>query len=373
MQKILFIVPEDYGFASHRLSLAKKMISLGWDVVLATRINEHKEVISEAGIKLFDLSHSKNNIKRHSNIFGTIIKLALLYRREKPDVIHHFTIRMTILGTFACLFSGKRYIINTITGLGSAFINNQFKYKLLRKMVKIALKILLPNSEVTVQNHDDFEFINKLGVRESQIHLILGSGVDTNQYSPSKKYNVVPIIALPSRMLWVKGIGEFVEAARAIKKTHECRFVLVGDNDNNNPNSINSGQLIKWQNDETIEWWGHQNDMSAVLNKIDIICLPSYREGLPKSLLEAASAGIPIVTTDVPGCREVVDHKANGYLVPPKNSHALIVPLKSLIESKKLRLTMGLIGREKVKNNLSSDIIDQQNINLYKSLISTIK
>ena len=370
MQKIFFVVPEDYGFVSHRLSLAKKMIKLGWNVLLATHINEHKKVIKDAGIELFDLSHSKNNIKRHSNSFGTILKLILLYRRENPDIVHHFTIRMTILGTIASMFSGKRNIINTITGLGSAFIDNQFKYKLIRKIVKIALRILLPNSDVTVQNHDDFKFIKELGISANQIHLILGSGVDTIQYSPNNKSNLKPIIALPSRMLWVKGVGEFVKAARTIKKTHKCRFVLVGENDNNNPNSINSDQLIKWQNEGFVEWWGHQHNMPDLLKKIDIVCLPAYREGLPKALLEAASAGLPIVTTDVPGCREVVDHTINGFLVPPKDFKALIEPLIKLVDSKNLRVIMGKSGREKVLKELSSDIIVRQNIDLYRSLIS---
>jgi glycosyltransferase involved in cell wall biosynthesis len=368
MQKILFIVPEDFGFVSHRMSLAKKMIALGWDVVLATRINEHKKIIEDAGIKLYDLSHSNNNIKRHSNIIATIFKLVLLYRREKPDIIHHFTIRMLILGTIASLFSGKIHVINTVTGLGSAFISNQFKYKVFRKIVTLTLRILLPNSDVTVQNNDDFKFIKELGVRESKIHLILGSGVDTQQYCTNNKTNLIPIIALPSRMLWAKGVGEFVDAAKTLKKIHNCRFVLVGDNDNNNPDSINNDQLIIWQHEGAIEWWGHHDDMSALLKKIDIVCLPSYREGLPKALLEAASAGLPIVTTNVPGCREVVDDKINGYLVSPKNFNALIEPLTNLIKSKKLRLDMGKLGRDKVINNLSSDVVDQQNIDLYLSL-----
>jgi len=368
MPKILFVVPEDYGFASHRLTLAKKMISSNWDVVLATNVNEHKQVIENSGIKLFDLSYSKNNNKRHSNIFRTIIKLAFIYSRENPNTVHHFTIRMIILGTIASIFSGKRNIVNTITGLGSSFIDNQLKFKLIRKIVKITLKILLPYSIVTVQNRDDLKFIKELGINESQIHLILGSGVDINIFTPKNKFSIKPIIALPSRMLWVKGVGEFVSAAKSIKKTHDCRFVLIGENDDNNPNSINTNQLLKWQNEGFIEWWGHQKNMPAIMNKIDIVCLPTYREGLPKALLEAASSGLPIVTTDVPGCREVVENKINGFLVPPKDSFALIEPLKQLIDNKNLRLSMGKLGRERVINNLSSDIIDLNHLNLYIGL-----
>lgn len=368
MPKILFVVPEDYGFASHRLTLAKKMISSNWDVVVATNVNEHKEVIENAGIKLLDLNSSKNNNQRHSNIFRTVIKLAFLYRRENPNIVHHFTIRMVILGTIASIFSGNRNIVNTITGLGSSFIDSQFKYKLIREIVKIALKVLLPYSKVIVQNRDDFKFIKQLGINKSQIYLILGSGVDTINFSPGSNSNVQPIIALPSRMLWVKGVGEFVSAAKDIKKTHKCRFVLIGENDDNNPNSIHTSQLLKWQNEGVIEWWGHQKNMPAVMKKIDIVCLPSYREGLPKALLEAASSGLPIVTTDVPGCREVVEHSINGFLVPSKDSSILIKPLKQLIDSKNLRLSMGKLGREKVMNNLSSDIIDLNHLDLYISL-----
>ena len=368
MQKLMYVVPEDFGFISHRLALAKKMMALGSMVSVVTSINNHGKIISDEGIKLIELTQSKNNLKRYAGSFKIILNLISIYRRENPDIVHHFTIRMVILGSIAAIFSKKIQVVNTITGLGSVFISHRLKYKLIRSIISTSLRLLLPGTNTTVQNHDDYKFIKKLGIPKDKIHLILGSGVDTDLYTPYKKSNQIPIIALPSRMLWVKGVGEFVKAGRILKKTVKCKLVLIGSNDNNNPDSIDNEQLIKWQDEGVIEWWGHQTDMVSILKMIDIVCFPSYREGLPKSLLEAASSGIPIVTTDSPGCREVVKNSINGFLVPSRDFKALIEPLKVLVENNKLRSVMGNAGREKIMSELSSDIIIQQNINLYKNI-----
>jgi len=367
MKKILFVVPEDYGFVSHRMLLARKMISLGWKVVVSTRVNQHADTIRESGVELLTIGSTQD--KRHSSSIKTIAKLINIYRHERPDIVHHFTIRMVILGSIAAKFVKSQAVVNTITGLGSAFIYNGIKYRVIRCVVSAVLRILLPSSIITVQNHDDYKFIKKLGISEEKIHLILGSGVDVARYSPVKKNNQIPLVILPSRMLWVKGVGEFVEAARVLKnQSIKCRCILVGDNDDDNPASISNKQLSYWQDEGIVEWWGHSDDMEGVLSKADIICLPSYREGLPKSLLEAAASGLPIITTDVPGCREVVEHKVNGFLVPPQDYENLVRTLKVLIEDKKIRLKMGKMGRKKALSELSSAIIDHQKIDLYKAI-----
>jgi glycosyltransferase involved in cell wall biosynthesis len=372
MKKILFVVPEDYGFVSHRMLLAKKMIALGWEVVVATRVNHHADAIRESGVKLLTIGGAKD--KRHSSSIRTIIRLINIYKHERPNIVHHFTIRMVILGSIAAKFSKNKAIVNTITGLGSAFICSSIKYRVIRSVVSVALRMLLPSSIITVQNHDDYKFIKELGIAEEKIHLILGSGVDVARYSPSKNNNKIPLVILPSRMLWVKGVGEFVDAARSLRRESvNCRCILVGDNDNDTPASISNKQLSDWQSEGVVEWWGHSDNMEDTLAKADIICLPSYREGLPKSLLEAAASGLPIITTDVPGCREVVEHKVNGFLVPSKDYKSLARALKILIEGTKIRLKMGKMGREKILNKFSSDIIDQQKIDLYQNLMCCIK
>ena len=365
MAKMLYLVPEDYGFISHRLELAKEVNSMGHDVIVVTRINNHADDIKSNGFKLIELGSPDGS--RNRNILKTIFDLITIYGREKPDIVHHFTIRMVILGTIAAKLSKNIKIINTITGLGSAFIHSGFKFKIIQKLISFTLQILLPNTHVTVQNNSDYDFIEALGLNENLIHIILGSGVDVNYYIPEDKDNLVPVVMLPARMLWVKGIGEFIEAIKLLKsESIECRCILIGENDDSNPSSISNNKLLQWEKEGWVEWWGFQKDMLSALGKADIICLPSYREGLPKTLLEAASAGIPIVTTDAPGCREVVDDKVNGFLVTPKKSDEVYLALKKLILDKALREQMGKKGRQKVLDTLSSEIVVRKNIDLYK-------
>jgi len=369
MKKILFVVPEDYGFISHRSTIAVKLIKSGWRVILLTRVNKHADEIKKLGVTLIELNQTSGS--RYSGVFRTVLKLFKVYKKEKPDIVHHFTIRMAILGSIAARLSGKGNIVNTITGLGSVFIFNEIKYRIFRALITFVLKRNLRYSTTTVQNHDDYNFIKNITTPDTKLYLILGSGVDTNRYYPVTKDMQTPIVALPARMLWVKGVREFVEAAKILKEQFvKSRFVLIGDNDDNNPASINRKQLKEWQDSGVVEWWGHCEDMQSVLSKVDIVCLPSYREGLPKSLLEAAAAGLPIVTTDVPGCKEAVEDKMNGFLVTPRSPESLVEPLQSLLESPEMRLRMGKYGRYMAESKFSSNIIDTKFINVYKNLIS---
>jgi len=369
MKKILFVVPEDYGFISHRSTIAEKLIKSGWRVILLTRVNKHADEIKKLGVTLIELNQTSGS--RHSGVFRTVLRLFKVYKKEKPDIVHHFTIRMAILGSIAARFYGRGHIVNTITGLGSVFVFNEIKYRILRALVTFILKRNLRYSITTVQNHDDYNFIKNIITADTELCLILGSGVDTNRYYPVTKDMHTPIVALPARMLWVKGVREFVEAAKILKEQSvKSRFVLIGDNDDNNPASINRKQLTEWQDSGVVEWWGHCEDMQTVLSKVDIVCLPSYREGLPKSLLEAAAAGLPIVTTDVPGCKEAVEDKMNGFLVTPRSPESLVEPLQSLLKSPEMRLRMGKYGRNMAESKFCSNIIDTKFINVYKKLIS---
>ena len=364
MAKLLYYVPEDYGFVSHRFQLAKKMLSLGHEVIVVTRVNEHAEVITSAGFILVELGNSTN--KRHSNILRNYVKPEVSYRDIQHDIVHHFSLRMVIMGTMAAKLNGNIRIINAITGLGSIFLSDQLRYRLIKVFIINLLRKLLPKTFVTTQNRDDYRFIEKLSIPKIDLHLILGTGVDVNHYCPVKKHNKAPIVMLPSRMLLHKGIVEFVGAARSLrKKSLNCRFVLVGDSDDSNHSSIGKEQLFLWQEEGWIEWWGHEQDMSKVLAKADIVCLPTYGEGLPKSLLEAASSGIAIVATDVPGCREIVEHGVNGFLVPAKDSESLSLALEQLISDTELQQSMGQKSREKIMASMSSDIVINKTVDLY--------
>ena len=336
MAKLLYYVPEDYGFVSHRFQLAKKMLSLGHEVIVVTRVNEHAEVITSAGFMLVELGNATN--KRHSNILRNFLKLIMIYRDVQPDIVHHFSLRMVIMGTMAAKLNGNIRIINAITGLGSIFLSDQLRYRLIKVFVINLLRKLLPKTFVTTQNRDDYRFIEKLSIPKIDLHLILGTGVDINHYYPVKKHNKVPIVMLPSRMLLHKGIVEFVGAARSLRKKFlNCRFVLVGDSDDSNHSSIGKEQLFSWQEEGWIEWWGHKQNMPEVLKLAHIVALPSYREGLPKVLLEAASIGRALVTTNVPGCREIVRDGVNGFLVQVKESKCLAEAIQKLILNLKIQ------------------------------------
>jgi len=223
---------------------------------------------------------------------------------------------------------------------------------------------------VIVQNPDDAELLKKAGVKGSNMLMIRGAGVDTLEFSFSPVPPEPVCVVLASRILWDKGVGEFVDAARQlIQDGVEARFILVGDPDPDNPTSIPEKTLSAWQEEKVIEWWGHRDDMVAVFHAAHIACLPSYREGLPKVLLEAAACGRPIVTTDVPGCREVVREGENGLLVPVRNAQALSEALRCLIKNHELRAQMGRRSREIMLKDFSSEKVIAQTLSVYKELI----
>ncbi len=372
MSKVIYLVPEDYGFITHRLDLASYISSKKHDVVVITRVRDDRNAIISNGFKLYELDNSKEN--RNRKLLSTILFLISVYKKEKPDLVHHYTIRMAILGTVAAKLVGNINIVNTITGLGSIFIFSTLKFKILQFFVSLLLKLTLGNTKISLQNSSDYKFFKKLGFNQDDLFKVFGSGVNTNVFFPKKKNNPIPIVLLPSRMLWVKGIGEFIEAIKILKsKGIVSEFLLAGDSDESNPASIPIDQLKTWETEGWIKWMGHVEDMPSLLDYSDIVCLPSYREGLPKTLLEAASAGIPIVTTDAPGCREVVDHDFNGFLVPQKNHIYIYEALRKLILDEELRLRMGSNGRKKIEKELSSEIVIRDTIAIYNSLVNDLQ
>jgi glycosyltransferase involved in cell wall biosynthesis len=255
--------------------------------------------------------------------------------------------------------------------MGWLFISNTWRAKILRIVVRKVLGMLLHGTTVIVENKDDQAVIADIGVAAQHLHLIRGAGVDTLLYAPSPEAESAPLVVLPARMLWDKGVGEFVEAAIQLKSRGvNARFVLVGEPDEENPTSVSEHQLVNWQKNAVVDWWGRREDMPQVLAQSHIVCLPSYREGLPKSLLEAASCGRPIVTTDVPGCREIVRDGDNGLLVEVCNSTALTDALAKLLADPELRQQMGRRGRERVMNEFSQERIVAQVLALYREAIT---
>jgi len=367
--KLLFVVTEDWYFVSHRLPLAVAAQKAGFDVSVATRVGEHGETILDAGIRLIPFSLSR----RRGNPLREVAALVRLYCRERLDIVHHVALKPVLYGALAARLAGVHHVVNAVAGLGWLFTSSGLAARTLRPVICWLLAWLLgaPHSRTIVQNPDDFGQLTKMGVPEDRLRLIRGAGVDTEIFTPALESPPEPVTVLFSaRMLWAKGVGEFIEAARLLTQAGvKARFLLVGEPDANSPASVPMATLHAWHGQNGVEWWGHRDDMPAVFHTAHIVCLPSYyREGLPKVLLEAAACGLPIVTTDAPGCREIVSDGDNGFLVPVRNAQALALALRSLIDNAALRAKMGQRAREIVLAEFSQEQVIAETLAVYQEL-----
>ena len=367
--KLLFLVTEDWYFVSHRLPLAVAAREAGFDVAVATRAGQHADTIRQAGIRLipFELS------RRAGNPLREFLALVRLYRHERPDIVHHVALKPVLYGALAARLAAVPAQVNAVAGLGWLFTSRDRTARWVRPVIRWVLARLLsaPRCRVIVQNPDDAALLGQAGVPESRLRLIRGAGVDTTMFSPVPEPPKPVCVVLAARMLWDKGVGEFVEAARRLKQAGvDARFALVGAADPGNPASVPEDILRVWQKEAVVEWWGQRDDMPAVFHAAHVVCLPSfYGEGLPKVLLEAAACGRPIITTDAPGCREIVRDGENGFLVPVRESIALASVLQKLIGDPDLRSRMGRRGREIVEAEFALDKVVQQTLALYKELL----
>lgn len=372
MKTILYFVSEDWYFCSHRLPIARKALTEGFKVVVVTRVNKHKDIIESEGFELAPIEIKRGGMNLLSE-FKTIFALYSYYKKYNPDIVHHVAIKPVIYGTVVARLIGSIKIVNAMAGMGFVFISNKKRVKLLRFFVHQLFRFLFNNKNIRLilQNKDDLGYFlkNKL-VNIDNVAIIRGSGVDIKKFTSAEKLTGALIVMLASRMLWDKGVGEFIDAAKILKQEGiRVRFVLIGKNDSENPASIPKEQLNEWHRSGVIEYWGKQTEMHEVLPKASIICLPSYREGLPKVLLEAASCSRPIIATDVPGCREIVHEGENGILVPLKDSSSLASAIKELINNPEKRKSMGINGRRLVENEFSEKIIVSQTLRVYQELL----
>lgn len=370
--KILYLITEDWYFLSHRLPIACAVRDCGFDVVVATHVNKYADRILSERFKLVPIGLrriSKNPIKE----CVSILELIKLFRSERPDIVHHVGMKPVLYGTIAARLVKVPIIINALAGLGYVFISNRWSARIIRNLMSSAFKIILNHQtcRLIIQNHDDIQLLVRSNIvkRENTV-LIEGSGVDLHKFRPVPEPDGEPIVVLVSRMLWDKGIQEFVDAVKILAQ--ECikaRFALVGKNDPDNPSSIPISILESWQHQGVVEWWGYRDDVPLILQRSHVVCLPSYREGLPKVLIEAAASGRPIVTTDTPGCREIVRDGENGFLVPVHNAVALAKALRKLIKDPLLREKLGKRGREIAVEKYSIDKVISQTLALYNEML----
>jgi len=371
--RVLFLVTEDWYFCLHRLSLARAVRDAGYEVLVATHVTDHGDRIAAEGFRLIPIRLSRSSRNIFSELLA-ILEIARIYRREKPDIVHHVALKPILYGSWAAVLAGRRVVINAFAGLGFVFTETERSTRLNRSMIAAFLRTAFwRDSAVAVfQNADDYETLRSHGVVNSPCSTIIrGSGVEEKEFIPTPEPEGTPLVLLPARMLWDKGIGEFVAASKILRERGvDARFVLAGRRDPSNPSSISEEQLSCWCSEGAVEWWGARDDMPDVIGMSHIVALPSYREGLPKVLLEAAACGRPIVATDVPGCREIVKHGENGLLAPLRNAEALAEALLSLIENPSLRRKMGERGREMVMQGFTVQHIAGQFLNVYERLLS---
>ncbi len=364
LPKLLFFVSEDWYFCSHRLPLAVAASKAGYSVSVLTRVNRHGEAIRGAGLRLIPFPLSRRGMNPIGE-FLTLARLLIVYLREKPDLVHHVAMKPVLYGTFAARLAGVPCVVNALAGMGWLFTSESAMARRLNPVVRLAFRFLLGPTQVIVQNPDDAMFMGALGL--GHIRIVRGSGVDTRHFQPRAEEPGIPLVVLPARMLLDKGIGEFVEAARQLKaRGVGGRFALVGAPDNENPASIPLKQLEDWRSEGVVEYWGHRDDMSEVLSRAHLVCLPSYREGLPKVLLEAAACGRPMVATDATGCREIVRDGENGLLVPVRNSQALADAIEILLGDADLRRRFGRRSREIVEHEFSLEQVVTDTLAIYR-------
>ena len=367
---LVYVITEDWFFASHFLDRAKAAVGEGYKVSVITRCRETAREFRQYGLAPINIEFSRRGLNPITELI-TIFRLHKILKRIKPDIVHNVALKPVVLGSLAAQFAGVRNIVNAPVGMGYVFTSEENKARILRPIVKALIRYSLGRQarRVIIENNDDFNNLVAGGfAKNDSIALIKGAGVDTEKFDYKPEPDVQVRVIMVSRLLRDKGVQEFTDAAKLVKaRESTVQFVLVGDVDDGNPTSLTAEQLTELRKSRDVTWLGARTDISDLLAASHVACLPSYREGLPKSLIEAASAGRPIVTTDVPGCREVVTHMVNGLLVQPRDVSALASAIEKLVNDPKLRQSMGKENRHKAESEYANEIIIAQTHGVYDS------
>ena len=367
--RLLFLVTDDRYFISHRLPMARAAKAAGYEVHVATHISRFEDAIKAEGFVLHELSWEKAG-QTPLTLARDVLIIRRLYRSVRPDIINHVALKPVILGMLAAFGLGMAKV-NIITGLGSGFIGRDWKGRILKSVLVAALRTLL-NSKRTVsvvQNSDDRETLISIGINPETVNLILGSGIDIDNTEPLAEPSGPITVGITSRMLDDKGIRPLVIAQSKLQaRGLDIRLLLAGEPDPTNRSTLSEAEMKAFAAMPGIEWLGHIDDVKTVWERAHIAALPSRREGLPKSLLEAAAFGRPIIATNVPGCREVARHGENALLVPVDDAAALAHAIETLANDRELRARFGANGRRAVENCFSSAAIGSQIVEIYTKL-----
>lgn len=369
---LLFVVNNPAFFMSHRVPVAVAAQKAGYDVHVATMDGPAVADIQALGMTHHPIPMTRSG-KHPLQELGTLLALVRLFRRLRPDVVHLVTIKPVLYGGIAARIARVPGMVAAISGLGFVFLSNSLKMRLVRAVVARLYRIALghPNSRVIFQNANDRDLLKSLGaVREDQVVIIRGAGVDLAAYRPTPEPPAPPVVVtMVARLLRDKGVQEFVQAAKLLRERGvPVTMQLVGGLDAGNPASATQADVDAWQQEGCVEALGERSDVAALYAAAHIAVLPSYREGLPKSLIEAAACGRAVVTTDVPGCRDAIEPDVTGLLVPVRDAAALADAIVRLAEDAALRQSMGTAGRALAEREFDINQVARIHVALYDAL-----
>lgn len=382
MPKVVLFANTDWYIYNFRLPLAKALRDEGYEVVLISPPGPYGERLEQAGFRWHAMPMNRRSLNPLREL-GVLYWLTRFFGAEAPDVVHGFTIKSAVYGALAARLAGVRGRISAVAGMGYVFSSLDLKAKLLRPLVRWLIRVTLNTrgSVLVLQNPDDVDLFNRFDlVSPERIRLIKGSGVNCEKFTPRALPTLGDSVGdtakrpltvlLAARLLWDKGIAEYVEAARLLRSEgRNIKFLLAGASDEGNPAAVDPRSLEEWVAASLIEWLGHVSEMPSLLAKIDVMVLPSYREGLPKTLIEAGACEVPLVTTDAPGCREVVSkHGVDGLIVPVRDGAALADAIRQLDDDEDLRIRLGRAARKKVLEEFEEKIVICKTLGVYREL-----
>ncbi|MBS0579574.1 MAG: glycosyltransferase family 4 protein [Proteobacteria bacterium] len=372
-RRLLFVANAAWFFVSHRLPLARAAIEAGYDVHLACDFEELAEIgeLKRSGVHFHRVRLVRGGLNPLSEL-RTYLELRDVIRVVSPAIVHNITAKPIIYGSAAARALGVPGVVNAVSGFGYAYSSPSASRRLMRRALASAYARAFspPGVRIIVQNADDRAEVARLCPPATpRIVLVPGSGVDLKEFHRTPEPAGTPMVLLPARLLREKGVLEFTAAAGELRRAGAvARFVLAGRLDPANRGALSATQIQQLCASEGVEWIGDCKDMPRLLADSSIVCLPSYREGMPKVLLEACAAGRPIITSDTPGCRDVVPEGRNGLLVPPRDARRLASAMRQLLDDVRLRSTMGAESRRLAEARFGVEQVVQAHLGIYRDL-----
>ena len=374
-KNVHFLVGEDWFFHSHFLPMGFAAQRAGYEVSILTRTGETRAELEKLGFRVISLKFVRNS-RNPLNLLSAILQVYRIIKRDRPTILHNIALSSILMGAIAARLGGHRLVVHAVTGIGYLAIERTVVSRLIRTTLWTCLRFLINRrgNYLLLENPDDANLaVRQRWTTRERITIVPGAGVDTDHFKELPFPMGVPVrIGMVARMIWQKGPGTAVQAMQILaERGIECELWLVGKPDPRNPHSVGADDIRVWDATPGISYRGHSSDVREIWAQCHIAIGPSFGgEGLPRSLIEAAACGRPIVASDVPGCREIVSSGENGLLVPPADPHALADALERLIIDPNLRAQYGRVSRKRVKLNYTNGVVIDKVANLYSRMIA---